>query len=190
MLKKFYSMISLFVLVLIVGFTSPSFAQGKIVEPTNQITLKVTAPNGTWAIASVFEGEELTFTDEKTGTRFVFVPTVFDAKERIIEVKAHQVVNAKTNQSSVETLNVKIGSSINTQSSFKIEVKAIAKHLPDETEGVASFKTVSYGSSATSAVAQQCCINCGGFRICSNCSVSTECGCCCTNRPTCCQVCQ
>jgi hypothetical protein len=191
MLKKYYSMISLSVLILIVGFTSPIFAQEKIVKPTNQITLKITAPNGTWATVSVFEGEELTFTDEKTGRRFVFVPTVFDAKERIVEVKAHQFANVKTNESSVETLNVKIGSSINTQSSFKIEVKAIAKHLPDETEGIASFKTISYDSSSVaSTVAQQCCINCGGYRICSNCSVSTECGCCCTSRPTCCQSCQ
>jgi hypothetical protein len=192
MLKSRFLLISLSVLILVGGFVPQSFSQEKLTKPMNKVTLRVTAPNGTWAIASVVEGETLTFVDEKTGAGFAFVPTVLDAKSRNVEVKVFQITQGKTVEKAVESLSGEIGSSRETNSSFKIEFKAIAKNLPDENGGVAIFRQASYvATSASAAVAPQCCLNCGGFRICSNCFVITDCGCCCTGQPaSCCDDCK
>lgn len=141
-------MISLSVLIFILGSASPNFSQEKTTEPINLITLKVTAPNGTWAIASVFEGEMLTMVDEKTESGFGFVPIVRNAKDRAVEVKVLQITKAEPNSKPVENLYISIGSPKTTGSSFKVEVQAIARHLPNERENAALFKTVAYATSS------------------------------------------
>ena len=186
MLKRHYFMISLSMLIIFVGSMPLAFSQEKSEEPFNVITLKVTAPNGTWAVSSVIEGDSLTFLDEKTKSGFAFVPTVSDEKERTVAVKVLQVGNGSTPEL-VESLNISIGSPKSTGSSFNIEVQAIAKHLPNNSTGTAALKKASH---VASSALQQCCVSCGGYRVCSNCSVSTACGCCCTNRDTCCTLCQ
>lgn len=98
----------------------------------NLITLKITAPNGTWAIVTAAEGEMVTIVDEKTGTGFGFTPTAANAKERSVEVKLTQITGFVQDTKVAESLNVSIGSPKTTTASFKIEVKAIARELPSE----------------------------------------------------------
>jgi hypothetical protein len=181
MLMNTYVARSILVLLIVLGSASLGFSQGGSTEPVNQIILKVTAPNGTWAIAAVFEGEMLTMVDEKTFSGFGFAPIVRNAKDRTIEVRVLPITQNVLDAKPVENLQVTTSSPKTTGSSFKVEVQAISRHLMTE-EKMAHAKA--------SSVVQNCCVNCGGFRICANCSVSTECGCCCTGRDACCQICQ
>ena len=155
------------VLLIVLATASLGFSQGKSPEPVNQITLKVTAPNGTWAIAMVFEGEMLTMVDEKTNIGFGFAPIVRNAKDRSVEVRVIPISQNVADAKPLENLEVTTSSPKTTGSAFKVEVQAISKHLPIE-EKMAHAKAP--------YVVQNCCVNCGGFRICANCSVSTECG--------------
>lgn len=129
MIKYFYSAISLLVLTFAIGIASPSYAQESDANPIAKITLKITFPNGSQAIASAFEGENISVTDAKAKIGFVFVPTVLDEKTHTVEVKVFQVADGKVVESASESLTVAMDSPKDTQSSFKVELKAISRHL-------------------------------------------------------------
>ncbi len=74
-------------------------------NPVTRINLKITSLDGTWAIASAFEGENISITNEKTKIGFVLVPTVLNEKTRTVEVKVFQIADGKTAESPTETLN-------------------------------------------------------------------------------------
>ena len=172
---------SILVLLILFGSASLAFAQGGSIKSENQVMLRVTAPNGTWAIANVFEGEMLTMVYEKTNSGFGFSPVINNAKDRVVEVRVFPIGQDVPETKPGEALQITTGSPKTTASSFKVELLAISRHLPEEAKRA---------HAKASAPFQNCCVNCGGIRICANCSVSTECGCCCTGRDACCQICQ
>jgi hypothetical protein len=145
--------------------------------------LKVTYPNGNWAKAFVVPGGMLTTVDEKTELGFGFAPVVRSLEKRTVELKITRIEPGSSFKE-IESMDVSIGSpKTSASSSFKIEVIALTKHYPNDSS--TSFRSVGYSP----LLFAQCCVNCGGQRICANCAVVTECGCCCANGP-CCAFCQ
>lgn len=187
--------------LLVMGSAPPTLTQEKVPDPSNVIVLKVTHPNGTWARIAVIEGAVLTIEEEKTGVAFGFYPVVRDAKTRKLEVRVLQRQGPNTAYGDAERLEVSPGAAKTTAAGFKIELDSLRKNSETNPNAAAktgcsagreaAYSTVSYNpATSPSALYQQCCVNCGGLRICANCSVSTECGCCCTGRDACCAVCQ
>jgi hypothetical protein len=186
--------------LLVTGFVPLAFTQEKVPDPSNIIVLKVTHSNGTWAKIAVIEGAVLTIEEEKTGAAFGFYPVVRDAKARKVEVRVLQKQGPNGAYGDVERLEVSPSAPKVTAASFKIEVETLRKNsetgqstaakgmCPAAKEAV--YAPISYNPAASPSAFQNCCVNCGGLRICANCSVSTECGCCCTGRDACCQICQ
>jgi hypothetical protein len=188
------------VTLLITGLAPLAFTQEKVPDPSNIIVLKVTHPNGTWAKIAVIEGAVLTIEEEKTGAAFGFYPVVRNAKTRTVEVRVLQRQGTNGDYNDVERLEVSPSAPKSTGASFKIEVETLRRNTETgqsvAAKGACSaakevaYEPISYKPAASPVALQNCCVNCNGLRICANCSVSTECGCCCTGRDACCQVCQ
>lgn len=185
--------------LLVMGSTPLAFTQERVPDQSNIIVLKVTHPNGTWAKIAVIEGAVLTIEEEKTGAAFGFYPVVRNAKARSVEVRVLQK-QGNGAYSDVERLEVSPSAPKSTAASFKIEVETLRKNTETGQSAAAEracsdtkeavYAPISYNPAASPSARQNCCVNCNGLRICANCSVSTECGCCCTGRDACCQVCQ
>jgi tellurite resistance-related uncharacterized protein len=186
--------------LLVMNSAPLTFTQEKLPDPSNIIVLKVTHPNGTWAKIAVIEGEMLTIEEEKTGVVFGFYPVVRNAKTRTVEVRILQKQGPDGAYSDAERLEVSPNAPKITAASFKIELETLRKNSETNSSAAtrggcsavkeAAHSMTSYEHAASPLALENCCVNCGGLRICANCSVSTECGCCCTGRDACCQICQ
>ena len=152
--------------------------------------LKLTCSDGHWARTPILDGQHLTWEDDSTKTGFSFTPEVL-AGEKSVRVKIEKF-GSDGKRETLETLKLSIGAPAiaSTKSPFKIEIE-----LPMRTETHASVTRVSYELPTLKPVGSpgffaQCCVRCAGTTVCANCSVSMDCGCCCTGADACCALCQ
>lgn len=106
------------------------------VKPQNIIALRVTGPEDSWARASVIEGGALRVTEKATGLRFAFFPLVDTSTKQRVIIKVCQITKTDSGErlQDLETVGLGLGSSKTTSTTpqFKIEVEAIAKHIPTQ----------------------------------------------------------
>jgi hypothetical protein len=149
--------------------------------------LKLTSSDGHWARTPIIIGQRLTWEDDSTRKGFTFIPKVLDG-DKSVSVRIEKLEDGKSE--TLETLELPIGAKAvaSAKSPFKIEILS-----PLKTERDAVVRPVSYEGptprSVRASPLAQCCVTCLGGRLCGDCYVSTDCGCCCTGYDACCAFC-
>jgi len=188
--QKVLCLFSLGLLVMVGLLAVPNYSKAQQIQSAVKVPiLKITSCDGHWARTPILIGQQLTWESDGTKEIFSFTPEVLDG-DKSVRVRIDRL-GVHANKEKLEILTVSIGAAgvASAKTPFKVEIE------PPKTEPHASVRPVSYESPALGAVGgapgffAQCCVSCFGNRICAECSVQTECGCCCTSQDACCGFC-
>jgi hypothetical protein len=155
-------------------------------EPTKKVVLKITYPDGVWALASTIEGRVIRV--ERNGQAYAFTPFVRNADKGVVEVVFSKISRGNGGDSFEEIAHIfitsKLPSATITNPSFSIELVSIDKAPEKSSSTGASFQPAKYSvpsTASTMRIPEGCCVTCNGTTVCSGCAVVMSCDSCCTD---------
>jgi len=156
-------------------------AQTEPVPNTNNaISLRVKFPKIKAIQAVVIEGGALTL--RKEGFTVVIAPSVSDTADGSVRLGVFQPDKNSATESlrEVKTFTVSINSNqtVKTDLTFKVKVERVTKFVDQARNAGAVLQRASYSPVQSQG---ECCVTCNGVTACTNCSVTVECGTCCTD---------
>jgi hypothetical protein len=176
-MKAKYQPLGFLAIAILLFFFLDSYSQNRNIYSSKTIALRITVSDGTWVKASVAEGGMLTIRDEKAGELFAFLPIISNSESNIITLVIYRAINTKSGHNLLQIDSQKMtlhSSKILTSYSFNVTLEAVGRPTSNKT-------CISSGLLADEKKpSSNCCITCNGRIYCSNCSVSTSCGCCST----------
>lgn len=164
--------------------------QGAVAQVENLIVMHVTGPDGVDVTASVIEGGAFSIQDIISGERIIFYPGLSKENRQNVKINLVQGFDSKdkwppyaTYAMRVESqydIDVALGSGGHKLSNnmYTIEISAIIKRLiPGQRQSTNGVTRQGSAIVPLNEMGGGVCIFCDGKMYCSNCAISTPCGC-------------